>query len=77
MNKTRKATTQQIEILISEKFYGVLDTWTEYLCLAQNPDGSITLSSRSREILAEAARYKKNGWLPATIRRKAAWPSPG
>jgi hypothetical protein len=72
LGKTRK-TTEQFEVLLSGEFYGATDSWTEYLCLARNPDGSITLTSRAREILAEAARYRKNDYLPATIRRKEAW----
>ena len=70
LGKTRKKTTPQFEVLITGEFYGSVDSWTEYLCLARNGDGSITLSSRSREILAEAAKYRKRGWLPTTIRRK-------
>jgi hypothetical protein len=70
LGKARKKTTSKFEILITGEFYGALDSWTEYLCLARNVDGSITLSSRSREILAEAAKYRERGWLPATIRRK-------
>jgi hypothetical protein len=73
VGKTRKKTAQQYEILLSGEFYGAVDSWTEYLCLARNPDGSITLTSRARQILAEAGRYKKRGWLPATIRRKEVW----
>ena len=38
-----------------------------------NKDGCVTLTSRAREILAEAGRYKERGWLPATIRRKEVW----
>jgi hypothetical protein len=52
------------------EFYGSVDSWTEYLCFARNADGTITLSSRSREILAEAARYRERDRLPATIRGK-------
>jgi hypothetical protein len=69
LGKARKKTAQQFEVLITGEFYGATDSWTEYLCLARNADGSITLSSRSREILAEAARYRERD-LPATIRRK-------
>ena len=58
VSKTRQETKQQFEILTSGTFYGFTDDWTEYLCLAHNPDGSITLSSRKRKILAEAARYR-------------------
>ena len=73
MGKTRKKTAQQYEILLSGEFYGSVDSWTEYLCLARHSDGSITLTSRARQILAEAGRYKKRGWLPPTIRRKEVW----
>jgi hypothetical protein len=72
LGKTRRK-AEQYEILLSGEFYGAVDTWTEYLCLARNPDGSITLTSRARQILAEAGRYKERGWLPATIRRKEVW----
>ena len=41
MGKTRKK-AEQYEILLSGEFYGAVDSWTEYLCLARNPDGSIT-----------------------------------
>jgi hypothetical protein len=70
LGNARKKTTPQFEILITGEFYGSVDSWTEYLCVARNADGSITLSSRSREVLAEAAKYRQRGWLPATIRRK-------
>jgi hypothetical protein len=70
LGKAQKKTTPQFEVLIAGDFYGSVDTWTEYLCLARNADGSITLSSRSREILAEAAPYMERGWLPETIRGK-------
>ena len=73
MGKTRKKTAQQYEILLSGEFYGFVDSWTEYLCLARHSDGSITLTSRARQILTEAGRYKERGWLPATIRRKEVW----
>jgi hypothetical protein len=66
LGKAPKKTAQKFEVLITGEFYGSV----EYLCLARNADGSITLSSRSREILAEAAKYRERGWLPATIRRK-------
>jgi hypothetical protein len=36
---------------------------TEYLCMDRNKDGSITLTSRAREILAESGRYRKMGCL--------------
>ena len=34
VGKTRKKTAQQYEILLSGEFYGFVDSWTEYLCLA-------------------------------------------
>jgi hypothetical protein len=69
LGKTRKT----FDVLLAAEFYGAHDSWTEYLCLARNPDGSITLTSRARNILAEAARYRERGWLPATIKRKEVW----
>ena len=51
MGKTQKKTAQQYEILLSGEFYGFVDSWTEYLCLARNPDGSINVTIRAREIL--------------------------
>jgi hypothetical protein len=73
LGKPRKKMAQKFDVLLSGEFYGFVDSWTEYLCLARNQDGSITLTSRSREILAESGRYRQRGWLPATIRRKEAW----
>ena len=70
MGKTKKKTARQFEVLLEGEFCGMHDFWTEYLCLTRNPDGSITLTSCGRQILAEAARYKERGWLPATIGRK-------
>ena len=70
LGKARKKTIPQFEVLTAGDFYGSVDSWTEYLCLARNADGSITLSNRSREILAEAARYRERDRLPATIRGK-------
>jgi hypothetical protein len=70
LGKTRKRAAQKFDVLLKGEFHGFHDFWTEYLCLARNADGSITLTSRSHEILAEAGAYKERGWLPATIRRK-------
>ena len=70
LGKIRKKPAQQYEVLLSGEFWGAHDFWTEYLCMERNPDGSIALTSRARQILAEAGRYRKRGWLPATIRRK-------
>ena len=55
LGKTRKKTAQLYEILLSGEFYGFGDNWTEYLCLARHPDGSITLTSRARQILRKQA----------------------
>lgn len=38
--------------------------------MQRNVNGSIVLTSRAHQILAEAYRYRERGWLPATIRRK-------
>jgi len=73
LGKARKRPAEKFDVLIDGEFYGVLDSWTEYLCLARNSDGGITLTSRGRQILAEAGRYRERGWLPATIRRKDVW----
>jgi hypothetical protein len=73
LGKIRKRAAQKFDVLLKGEFYGSVDFWTEYLCLARNADGGITLSSRSREILAEAASYKERGRLPWTIRRKHVW----
>jgi hypothetical protein len=70
LGKTRKKTAQHFDVLLEGEFYGFVDSWTEYLCMERNKDGSITLTSRAHEILAEGGRYKKRGWLPATIGRK-------
>jgi hypothetical protein len=73
VGKTRKKTAEQFQVILSSEFYGSHDSWTEYLCLARNPDGSITLTSRAREILAEAGRYREKDYLPAAIKRKEVW----
>jgi len=70
LGRARKKTAQQFDVLLEGEFYGFVDSWTEYLCMERNKDGSITLSSRAYEILAEAYRYKERGWLPETIQRK-------
>jgi len=69
MGKARKKPARQYEALLDGEFYGLVDSWTEHLCLARNPDCS-TLTSRSHQILAEAYRYEERGWLPETIRGK-------
>jgi hypothetical protein len=68
-NHEKKA-AQQYDVLLEGEFYGFVDSWTEYLCMERNKDGSITLTSRAHQILAEAGRYKERGWLPETIRGK-------
>jgi hypothetical protein len=70
LGKARKRAAQKFDVLLKGEFYGFHDICTEYLCLARNADGSITLTSRAHEVLAEAGRYKERAWLPPTIRRK-------
>jgi len=70
LGKTTKKTAAPFEVLLKGGFSGTHDFWTEYLCQARNADGSITLSSRARQILAEAGPYRAQDWLPATINRK-------
>jgi hypothetical protein len=68
-----KKKSAKYEILISAEFSGALDIWTEYLCVQRHRNGSITLSSRSSEILAEACDYQDedgNEDLPALINGK-------
>src|SRR5438128_1728911 len=72
--KKRDKSTE-FEILLSGGFWGAHDFWTERLCMERHPNRSVTLSSRSNEILAEAGRYIDE-WghrksLPRTINRKA------
>jgi hypothetical protein len=70
LGKARKKTAPQFDVLLDGEFYGFVDSWTEYLCMERNKDGSITLTSRAYQILAEAGRYKERGWLPETISGK-------
>src|SRR5215469_15444975 len=70
LGRARKKTAQQFDVLLEGEFYGFVDSWTEYLCMERNKDGSITLTSRAHQILAEAGRYKERGWLPESIRGK-------
>ena len=44
--------SESYRVLASMEFHGAIDAWTEYLCLETHPDGSITLTSRSQEVLA-------------------------
>lgn len=46
------------EILLSAEFSGMPDIWTEHLCLERHTNGSITLSSRGRAVLAEVRQYR-------------------
>jgi hypothetical protein len=65
-----KSEQHGMEILASMQFSGVLDAWTEALCLERHADGTITLSSRSHEVLAEdTAFWGEDGelHLPAEI----------
>jgi hypothetical protein len=48
------------------EFHGAIDAWTEYLCMERLPDGSLELSSRSRELLG----YGHDWWLGEVV-----WPA--
>ena len=59
-----------LEILLMAEFDGAIDTWSEFLCIQRNDDGTITLSSRSRPILAEVSAYEDDEGkvtLPETV----------
>ena len=59
-----------LEILLMAEFDGAIDTWSEFLCIQRNDGGTITLSSRSRPILAEVSAYEDDDGkvtLPETI----------
>jgi hypothetical protein len=45
------------EILLMAEFSGILDAWSEFLCIERNADGTVTLSSRSHPALAEVAKF--------------------
>src|SRR5690349_4529686 len=62
------------EILLSDTWAGVHDLWEEYLCIEQNADGTVTLSSRAHEGLAETFEYTDEDGeihLPSHIEGKA------
>ena len=46
------------------EFHGAIDAWTEYPCMRRLADGSLELSSRSRELLGY-----ENWWLGEVV-----WP---
>ncbi len=48
------ANLQSFRVLASIEVSGCLDTWTEYLCLQEQPDGSVVLSRRGYPIIAVA-----------------------
>jgi uncharacterized membrane protein (UPF0136 family) len=73
LGKTRKKPARQRRVLLSGEFWGAHYFWTQYLCVEGNKEGSITLTSRALQIVAEAGRYKERGWLPTAIRRKQVW----
>jgi len=56
LGKTRKKPVRQYVVQLPGKFWGADASWTEYLRMERNKDGSITLTSRARQILAEAGR---------------------
>ena len=65
-----------MEVLAADEFHGFLDSWTEYLCLEEHGDGSISLSSRSREYLAERSEYVDEDdkeHIPAEIDGQRVW----
>jgi hypothetical protein len=47
--RVREARMIAMVILGPLEFHGAIDPWTEYLCMERLPDGSLELSSRSRE----------------------------
>ena len=57
-------------ILLVAEFGGALDTWSEFLCLERNADGTVTLSSRS-QILGDvpSSRMTKKGEAARSYRR--------
>ena len=57
MGKTRKKSARQYEVPLSGECWSAHNFWTEYLRIERNHDGSVTLTSRARQILAEAGRY--------------------
>jgi|SRR5271166_1137149 len=40
------------------EFHGAIDAWTEYLCIERLTDGSLELSSRSRELLGYCGDWR-------------------
>ena len=70
------------------EFHGGMDAWSEYLCMERMPDGSLELSSRSRELLGYGVDWRLGEvvWqesynpdenegcdLPLTVAGKAVW----
>jgi hypothetical protein len=78
-------------ILGSLEFHGMIDAWTEYLCMEKLADGTVELSSRSRELLGyndwwlgevvwpEGYNLDDNdgGVLPLTVAGKSVWGKDG
>lgn len=65
-----------MRVLAKAEFCGAIDCWTEFLCLQENPDGTITLSSCSRKMLAEARDYSDEDGeqsLPEYIDGERVW----
>jgi hypothetical protein len=70
----------RFEILTSATFWGFTDQWTEYLCIERGRDGGVTLTSRSRQILAEVGQYideEGEKKLPSKIGGQKVWGSDG
>jgi hypothetical protein len=65
-----------MQVLAEAEFNGAVDCWTEFLCLQQSPDDTITLSSCSRTVLAEAHDYSNEEGeieLPEHINGERVW----
>ena len=66
----------RFEILTSATFWGFTDQWAEYLCIEREGNGGVTLTSRSRQVLAEVGQYiDEEGELklPSKIEGKKVW----
>ena len=47
------------------EFHGAIDAWLEYLCVERRADGSLELSSRSRELLGYSGDEMETAWSDA------------
>jgi hypothetical protein len=65
-----------MQVLAEAEFNGAVDCWTEFLCLQENPDATVTLSSCSRTVLAEAHDFSNEEGemeLPEHINGERVW----